>query len=193
MIREYSFSGEHTLLFDDSKSVKELIQYAFEKYGYYEPLGMDIVTIFQGHHPAGNYGWFTTDTSLSCAEEIKSPTDLFFAYHMPDVFFFSEGGWGHHMSNLGNHPSLEDPVSLKIRFDDFCNTVVICGKYSFQDIINTLKSAEYIPNTANHLIIRAINPYHEPYRISFDDPIMTTDLVTFAKSLPNSVVIIDID
>ena len=43
----YHFLGEHSLEFEDSKTVKELIEYAFENFDYYEPFGMDYVTVFQ--------------------------------------------------------------------------------------------------------------------------------------------------
>nr|WP_302286889.1 hypothetical protein [Catenibacterium mitsuokai] len=46
MIQEYNFFRENTLKFEDSKTVKELLEYAFEQYGYYEPFGMDTVTIY---------------------------------------------------------------------------------------------------------------------------------------------------
>ena len=44
ILKKYS---EHSLEFEDSKTVKELIEYAFEKFDYYEPFGMDSVTVFQ--------------------------------------------------------------------------------------------------------------------------------------------------
>lgn len=188
----YTFSGEEPIEFDDSKSVKELIEYAFDKFGYYEPFGMDIVTLFQCHHPETNTGWFTTDVKRSCAEEIKTPEWLCFAYHKPGVFYFAEGGWGHHMISLGNHPHIEDPVSLKLRFEDFNNSVVIAGKYTFMDIIKALKKTEYIPEDASYLVINAINPYKEAYIIRFSDEIMSKSLVEFKEQLPLSVVIIDI-
>ena len=62
MIKTYKFFGESPLEFEDSKTVKELVEYAFDKFNYYEPFGMDTVTIFQCHHPKSNKGWFTTDT-----------------------------------------------------------------------------------------------------------------------------------
>lgn len=87
MKQEYTFCDGGTLEFDDSKSVKELIEYAFDTFGYYEPMGMDILTIFQAHHPDTNTGWVTTDVTLRCVDEIRNRDWLCFAYHLPDVFF----------------------------------------------------------------------------------------------------------
>ena len=77
MIQKYTFCDGGTLEFDDSKSVKELIEYAFDTFGYYEPMGMDIVTLFQAHHPNTTTGWFTTDTTLRCADEIQNRENWF--------------------------------------------------------------------------------------------------------------------
>lgn len=41
MNKEYCFFDGGRVEFDDRKSVRELIQYAFNKLDYYEPLGMD--------------------------------------------------------------------------------------------------------------------------------------------------------
>lgn len=125
MIQKYSFFNEDIIEFDDTRSVKELIQYAFEQFDYYEPAGMEIVTLFQCHHPQSDTGWFTIDTNRKCSDEIIDRNNLCFAYYMPNVFYFAEGGWGHHMIELGNHPNIPRPVALKIRFEDFDNTVII--------------------------------------------------------------------
>ena len=191
MERTFTFSGEGPLSFDNTKSVKELIQYAFDVFGYEEPAGMEIVTLFQPG--ARTYtGWFTTDTARSCAEEIECAEDLCFAYHMPDVFYFAEGGWGHHMPHLGNHPQIEQPVLLHLRFEDFNHSVVINGKYSFDDVIHFLKKTNYLPENANSLCIRAVNPYREPVWVSFDSALMGLSLTEFEKQLPDAVVVFDI-
>jgi len=192
MIVKYHFFDGGDIEFDSTKSVKELIRYAFERWGYYEPLGMEIVTIFQAHHSKSSVGWFTTDTSRSCSEEIENCKELCFAYHLPYTFYFAEGGWGHHMAMLGNHPVINNPVSLHLRFNDFDNTVVINGGYSFGDIIRYLQKGDYLPENVNSLLVRAINPYMKPYLISLDDPIMKVALMEFEKALPDSVTIIDI-
>ena len=107
MIQTYHFFGEHSLEFEDSKTVKELIEYAFEKFDYYEPFGMDSVTVFQCHHPDSNYGWFTTNTKRRCVDEIVNRNELCFGYTIPGILYYAEGGWGHHMEQLGNHPVLK--------------------------------------------------------------------------------------
>ncbi len=43
-----------------------------------------------------------------------------------------------------------------------------------------------------NITINAINPYYEPYTISFDDNLLRIPLDEFIKTLPDSVVIIDI-
>lgn len=192
MITKDHFFDGGDLEFDDAKSVRELVEYAFEVFDYYEPLGMDIVTVFQAHHSQSTEGWFTTDTSRSCAEEIENCQELCFAYYMPNVFYFAEGGWGHHMKTLGNHPQIDNPVSLTLRFDDFKNTIVINGKYCFNDIVRYLQRGEYLPSRLSHIKIYAINPYQPPYNVLLSDPIMSENLIEFEKSLPNSVTIIEI-
>lgn len=111
---------------------------------------------------------------------------------MPNVFYFAEGGWGHHMLHLGNHPQIDNPVLLHLRFDDFDNSVVINGKYTFENIISFLKRTNYLPREVCSLLIRAINPYQEPSLISFDSELMRLQLTEFEKTLHNSVVLIDI-
>lgn len=190
MHRMFKFEGQEPLFFDDTKSVKELIQYAFNEFDYYEPAGMEIVTLFQPQSRTST-GWFTTDTSRLCVDEIEDAEILCFAYHMPNVFYFAEGGWGHHMLHLGNHPQIDNPVLLHLRFDDFDNSVVINGKYTFENIISFLKRTNYLPREVCSLLIRAINPYQEPSLISFDSELMRLQLTEFEKTLPNSVVLID--
>ena len=178
MIQTYTFCDGGSLEFDDSKSVKELIEYAFDTFGFYEPMGMDIVTIFQAQHPDTNTGWFTTDTSLCCADEIKNRDWLCFAYHLPDVFYFAEGGWGHHMWQLDNRPKIPDEVHLNLRFSEFDNTVVINGKYTFMDIVHALKQSEYISADCSAVRVLLIGT-GKTYSIPFLDPIMKMCLSEF--------------
>ena len=191
MNRAFKFDGEEALFFDDTKSVKELIRYAFNEFDYYEPAGMDVVTLFQPQSRT-NTGWFTTDTSCLCVDEIEDAENLCFAYHMPNVFYFAEGGWGHHMLHLGNHPQIDNPVVLHLRFDDFNHSVVINGKYTFETIICFLKQTNYLSREACSLLIRAISPYQEPFLISFDSELMRLQLTEFEKKLPASTLLIDI-
>lgn len=178
MLKKYYFFGSGTVEFEDSKTVKELIQYAFEQFGYYEPAGMEIVTLFQCHHSQSNCGWFTRDTDRTCAEEIENCDELCFAYQMPGVFYFAEGGWGHHMPELGNHPIIPDPVELRIRFEDFDNTVVINGKYCFNDIIKYLKATQYITDHPM-LLVNPVGIPDDPYYIGCSDALMQLNLADF--------------
>ena len=182
MIQTYRFFDGDAVEFDDAESVRELIRHAFDQFGYFEPAGMETVTLFQCHHPKTNSGWFTVDTGRKCSDEIINRDELCFAYYMPDVFYFAEGGWGHHMAELGNHPDIPDPVSLKLRFEDFENTVVINGKYCFRDIIGFLKKTQYIPEECNKVIVHMIGtPYS--YTLSFDDEIMDLRLTDFENAI----------
>ena len=181
MIRKYTFHGEGTIEFDDEKSVRELIQKAFEEFDYYEPAGMDIVTVFQSHHSDSYTGWFTTDVNRSCADEIEDRDWLCFAYFLPNIFYFAEGGWGHHMPELGNHPEIPDAVSLNLSFEDFDNTVVINGNYCFKDIIRYLMETEYIPENCSKVLVDPVGIVNAPYEIAFDDPIMSEKLTRFEE------------
>lgn len=112
---------------DDSISVKELIEILLERIDCYEPLGIDSVRIFEGYSEKNNSGWYIDNILQTCDKAIDNPNDLYLTYHMPDIFFYVEGGWGHHMASLGNCPVIPNAVSIHIRFEDFDNTVVING------------------------------------------------------------------
>ncbi len=188
MIIDYKFVGENNKVhFDDSKTVRELIFSAFDQFDYYEPAGMDIVTLFQCHHSKSNFGWFTRDTSRICAEEIENPDELCFAYHKPGVFYFAEGGWGHHMIELGNHPVIPDPIALELRFEGFDNTVVVNGKYTFGDIIEYLKKTQYIPDNSDRLNIHPVGIKDGPLSISFSETIMQLPLNAFMNRIEKEI------
>lgn len=181
MIKNYTFFDGGTISFNDEKKVKELIRYAFDEFDYYEPIGIEYVTIFQCHHSKTNTGWFTKDTNNSCCDEIENPDELCFAYYVPEVFYFAEGGWGHHMRELGNHPEIPNPVDIKLRFTDFNNTVIINGKYCLNDIVQLLKDSEYISDECRMIRIIAIYgdlSFHHvnSYVIRLSDPIMNVKL-----------------
>lgn len=105
---------------------------------------MNIVTLFQPHHSQSTAGLFTKDTTKKCADEIENKNDLCFAYYKPNAFYFAEGGWGDHMPGLGNHPDLDQPVLLCLKFDEFENSVVVNGNYCFRDVVRYLKTTGYI-------------------------------------------------
>ncbi len=183
MMQTYCFFDGGEVEFDDRKSVKELIEFAFDTFDYYEPMGMEIVTLFQAHYPDSNTGWFTTDVTRLCAEEIKNPRELCFAYHMKNVFYFAEGGWGHHMPDLGNHPKIPHAVSLHLRFEDFRNTVIINGSYCFEDIIRVLQKTEYIDDSCRFIQVIPIGCADKSYLIPLSDPIMKLRLTELEKAL----------
>lgn len=184
MIKRYTFfcEGQKTLEFDDSKTIKELIEYAFNVFEYYEPAGMKLVTLFQCHHSQSNAGWFTTDTSRTCSEEIENCDELCFAYHLPGVFYFAEGGWGHHMIELGNHPLIPNPVAIRIRFEDFDNTVVINSKYSFYNIIRFLIETHYISD-CQRVFVNPVGIPNKPYYIRLDDNMLQLNLKDFLEKI----------
>lgn len=190
MIRKYRFDSEEPFEFDDSKTVKELVEYAFEKFDYYEPFGMNTVTVFQCSHSGSNEGWFTTDTSRRCADEIEDCENLCFAYNIPRDFYYAEGGWGHHMKSLGNHPILQNPVSLKLKFDDFVNTIVFRGTMTFNEVIDRFVKAGYIerPDRITVKMPSLQNSTYSTY-ISIDDEIIGAPLTEFEASLPPEIII----
>lgn len=187
MIQTYKFSGENSSLeFDDSKTVKELIQYAFEQFDYYEPFGMDTVTIYQSGH-----AHFTLDTSRKSYEEIKDPKGLCFAYYIPGFLYYAEGGWGHHMPELSNHPVFNNPVALKIRFEDFNHTVVFEGSHSFREVLKLLKQVGYIDESIERIKIQVLaypNPNYTKY-LNCHDSILDAPMIEFQKTLPTDGIV----
>lgn len=182
----YKFYGENPLEFDDSKTVRELIQYAFEQFDYYEPFGIHAVTIYQT-----GYAHFTLDTSRRCFEEIKEPNGLCFAYHIPGFLYYAEGGWEHHMSELPNHPVFNSPVSLKIKFEDFDHTVVFEGTHSFREVLNLLKRVGYINESIEQIIIQVL-AYPKPNytkHIECHNSILDAPMVEFYKTLPTDGIV----
>lgn len=183
MLQKYTFFDGGEIEFENTRTVKELIEYAFEAFDYYEPLGMDKVTLFQAHHPDTDTGWFTTNVELTCAEEIKNPGELCFAYHMPGVFYFAEGGWGHHMPHLGNHPEIPNAVALEIRFEDFSHNIVINGDLCFNDILNTLQKTDYIPSKIKYIMVLHIGVIGENYSIDLSDRMLSLPLADFLEKI----------
>lgn len=172
--------------FDDRRSVIELIEHLFDIIDCYEPLGMDIVKLFECHSPKDNCGWMIIDTQKSCAEAIKNRNELCIAYSMPGKFYFAEGGWGHHMIELGNHPHLDNPVMLHLRFENFDNTVVIAGDYSLLDIIKFLESTNYIEEKIKEVEIFPIGDFANKYKVSYisvNDERLKMKLSEFDKTI----------
>lgn len=172
--------------FDDRRSVYELIEHLFDVIDCYEPLGMDIVKLFEYHSSKSNCGWMITDTQKSCNEVIKNQNELCIAYSIPDKFYFAEGGWGHHMIELGNHPYLNNPVMLHLKFEDFNNTVVINGNYSLLDVIKFLESTDYIEEKITKVEIFPIGDFQKKYKtlhIAINDERLKMPLSEFDKAI----------
>ena len=183
MKKIYTFFDGGTIRFDDQNSVKELLEEAFQSFGYYEPFGMEYVTVFQAHHPETTTGWFTTDINLKCADEIKNPHELCFAYHMPGMFYYAEGGWGHHMKSLGNHPHIPNAVSLNLRFEDFDETVVINGDLCFREILSTLQNTGYTSVSVRYIQVLLSGIAGANYLISSSDEILELPLRDFLEEI----------
>lgn len=186
MIKTYQFFGKNPLEFEDSKTVKELIQSAFEQFDYYEPFGMDTVTIFQT-----GCAHFTLDTSRKCYEEIKDPNGLCFAYHIPGFLYYAEGGWGHHMPELPNHPIFNHPVSMKLKFEDFDHTVVFEGTHSFREVLNLLKQVGYVADSISQIKIQVF-AYPKPNytrHIDCRNSILDVPMSEFQKTLPTDGIV----
>lgn len=187
MIQTYKFFGENSSLeFDDSKTVKELLQYAFERFDYYEPFGMDTVTIYQSGH-----AHFTLDTSRKCYEEIKDPKGLCFAYYIPGFLYYAEGGWGHHMSELSNHPVFSPPISLKLKFEEFDHTVVFEGTHSFREVLDLLKQVGYVNDSISQITIQVLAYPKANYtkHVDCSDAILDAPMTAFDEILPTDGVV----
>lgn len=185
MIKTYDFGGDGSLEFEDSKTVKELIQFAFDQFGYYEPFGMNSITIYQP-----DSAHFTLDTLKRCDEEIKD-TLLCFAYHIPGFLYYAEGGWGHHMIELPNHPVFQSPVPLKLKFEDFNHTVVFEGTHSFREVLNLLQQVGYIEDSISQIEIHVLAYPATNYSLYIDlcDSILDAPISEFKKTLPTDGIV----
>ena len=156
MLRSYNFltDGGCSIRFDDQRPVSELMKALFDQLGYEEPFGMEIVTVFQPRTARGADGWFIRDPSLPCAEALDAQDDLLIAYHMPGVFYHVEGGFG---TRIGNHPDLEDSVSVQLVFEDFSGVVAIAGKYTVSDIVHALEETGYIRSGVRAVTLRTLS------------------------------------
>ncbi len=149
MLRLYKFFDMQPVIFDDRKSVRELLNYVFEKSDYYEPAGMDIVTVYD----ASKYH-VIDDTTIACYK-VFTPYDdtighgnngLCVAYYLPNLFFYAEGGWGHHMIEMDIVKNIKNPVPVNLRFPEFKNTVVLNGDITIRQIYEYLVNTNYINN-----------------------------------------------
>lgn len=179
--QKYLFLNEKPIEFDSSRTIKELMEYAFEQFDYYEPFGIEAVTVYQ-YDPRHQ---FIVDTSQKCEDVLADGSRLCFAYYIPEVLYYAEGGWGHHMHELVNHPVLEMPVSLKLKFEEFDHTVVFSGAHSFREILNLLYKVGYIENEKPTVTVQVLAHPQPNYseKIYFDNPILDRTIADFEKIL----------
>ncbi|MGN1019486.1 MAG: hypothetical protein ACI4O7_03855 [Aristaeellaceae bacterium] len=111
-----------------------------------------------------------------CCDAISNPNDLCLAYHMPGVFYYAEGGWGHHMKSIGNHPALENPVSFMLVMEDFRNTVVAAGSCRLGDMVRLLQDNDYIPRDTQRIIVDFIGALNDRWSIPLIDARMTQSI-----------------
>lgn len=173
--------------FDDQKTVNQLARYVLEMVECFEPFGEEILTLFEAHSPKSSSGWFIIDSNQTCAESITNPKELCLAYHLPGKFYFVEGGWGHHMPTLGNHPALDTPVSFKLSLDDFRNMVVVSGKYTFREMINMLLKVGYISTSAHEIIICYSGMVDYKSIIQFQDDRVDKPIYAFIEEIEDNM------
>lgn len=142
---------------------------------------MDTVTIYQT-----GFAHFTLDTSRKCCEEIKDPYGLCFAYYIPGFLYYAEGGWGHHMSELSNHPVFNNSVSLKLKFEDFDHTVVFEGPHSFREILDLLKQVGCVNDSISQITIQVLAYPNANYtkHVDCSDVILDAPMTAFYETLP---------
>ena len=162
MERLYRFFDMEHVTFDDEKTVAELIAAVYAKSDCYEPMGMDAVTVYD----AGQYR-VVTDTSRKCKEELDPSHNNGFclAYFKKGKFFFAEGGWGHHMTELCPPGWVDDPVCITLAFGDFESAVVINQALTLGEITAFLRNTAYIRSDE---CLFLVGERLEPPRKSYD-------------------------
>lgn len=153
MKRNYKFFDMGTVEFDDENSVESLVEFVFYHFDYYEPAGMDIVTVYDAtqHH-------VVIDKKRKCKDELVVGNNGFcIAYFFRNKFFFAEGGWGHNMIQMDAVQYIENPISVQLRFHDFKNTVVINGNVTLEEIYNFLYKSNYISQEQSAFVFCDMN------------------------------------
>ena len=85
------------------------------------------------------------------------------------------------MTDLGNHPVIPDPISLKLKFDDFNNEVVINGNYTLGDVIGFLSKNDYISGACQIKVLGIGTG--KSYFMDADDPVVLKSIKTLKDSL----------
>lgn len=132
---------------------------AFILYDYWEPAGLELVTIYD----AENFN-IVLDRNMTCKEACLGNL-LCIAYFKPNVFFYVEGGWGHQMIQMNAAKHIEDPVSFKLIFEDFNGSPVINGNITLRQLFAFLTDAGYIDEDCHMFEIYDWTKYHSMKRI----------------------------
>lgn len=94
------------------------------------------------------------------------------------------------MSELPNHPVFNNPVSLKLKFEDFNHPVAFEGTRSFRKVLDLLKRVGYVDCSISRIIIRVL-AYPKPYTKCIDccNSILDAPMTEFDKMLPTDGVV----
>ena len=158
-MKTYKVFGVGEVEIDEDKTIAELVETAFVLYDYWEPAGLELVTIYD----AENFN-IVLDRNMTCKEAGLGKL-LCIAYFKPNVFFYVEGGWGHHMIQMNAAKYIEDPVSFKLIFDDFNGSPVINGNITLRQIFAFLADAGYIDENCHLFEIYDWAKYHSLKRV----------------------------
>lgn len=146
--------------FDENRPVYELVEEAFERYGYWEPAGMDIVTVYDVQSYC-----VVLDRNMTCSEAGLGNL-LCVAYYEPNKFYYVEGGWGHHMIQMNVAKLIDEPVSFQLIFEGFNGWPVISGRVRLLEMFNFLKKTEYIDTDNYCLTVYDYDEYYSERRIN---------------------------
>lgn len=144
MLSQYTVFGNIEVDFDDEGSVKELVSEIAKKASVRSEV-VDSMTVYDTKQYT-----VVTDTALPCRDAIVCADSgprrggLSFAYFVPHRFFCVEGGWDKHMKEMNATQYIDNPVSIKFRFDEFDNAVVLNGDLTERHIYDYLCRTGYI-------------------------------------------------
>lgn len=147
------------LEFDENKTIAELVETAFEEYGYWEPAGIELVTIYDAEH----YN-VVLDRNKTC-KEAGLGKKLCIAYFKPNTFFYVEGGWGHHMIQMNAVKYIDNPIWFQLIFDKFQGVPVINGNVTLRQMFKFLSNAGYIDEECHRFIIYEWDEYYSMNRV----------------------------
>jgi hypothetical protein len=146
--------------FDENRTIAELVSDVFAQYDYYEPMGMDAVTVYDLHTRQ-----IQTDRTRTC-KEAGLHRELCIAYYKPPYFYYVEGGWGHHMIQMHARADIPDAVSFQLRFEDFKGSPVINGNATLGQLFTFLKRCEYIDADCDTWTVSEHDEYYSVRRLN---------------------------